>query len=330
MTNFHQLIQSPPSSRDAWETAAQDVRTRLWQLLGDLPPTFIPQPTLRERSHADGYTRESLMFDNGTGSIVYGTLLIPDGLTGPAPAVLYHHMHGGRHEIGKEELWQDWLIGLQPGPALVKAGYVVLAIDAYGFNEREMQGPAGERERGRDTETAWFKHFVWQGQTLWGMMVRDDQLALNYLCSRPEVDASRIAATGMSLGGSRTTWLAALDDRLKVVVPVAQMNRYAEFSASGNYNMHSIYYYVPGFRKTGLEMEALVSLVAPRPQMILIGDSDPLSPIEGVHKIIAYAGAIYDLYGASEALVTHIYPGMGHGYTTGMFSTMMQFLNKWL
>jgi dienelactone hydrolase len=57
-----------------------------------------------------------------------------------------------------------------------------------------------------------FKQFLWEGATLWGMMVRDDILALNYLLSRPEVDPAQVGTTGMSMGATRAWWLAALDD----------------------------------------------------------------------------------------------------------------------
>jgi dienelactone hydrolase len=315
-----------PATLAEWETDAPKLRAQLWSLLGDLPPVFTPEATITSREARDGYTLERLQFDNGAGATVYGYLLLPDNLPMPAPAVLYHHLHGGQYELGKDELFDDARIGFAPGAPLAQAGYIVFAIDAYAFNQRETQGPAGERERGSATEQALFKHFVWQGQTLWGMMVRDDLLALNYLASRPEVDAERIAVTGMSLGGSRTTWLAALDERLKVVVPIAQMTRYADFAATGNYNLHSIYYYVPGFLKAGLDMEILTSLVAPRRQMILIGDSDPLSPVDGVRKIVDFTQQIYALYGASEQFQPKIYPGIAHKFTQEMFAALLDCL----
>ena len=317
-----------PASRSEWEAYAPTARAALWSLLGDLPPTFTPTPTITAREERDGYSVESLEFDNGTGATVYGTLLLPTNGIQPAPAVLYHHLHGGKYTLGKDELWSEDVIGFAPGPALAREGYVVLAIDAYGFNQRETQGPAGERERGGATEQALFKKFVWEGKTLWGMMVRDDLLALNYLLSRPEVDPLRVGATGMSLGGSRTTWLGALDERLKVVIPVAQMTRYEDFGATGNYNLHSIYYYVPGFLKAGFDMELLTSLVAPRTQMILIGDQDPLSPLVGVRRIIDTTRQVYALYGADARFMPQIQTGIAHKFTPTMFASLLECLKQ--
>jgi dienelactone hydrolase len=319
---------SAPKSLAEWQSQRQIIRARFWQLLGDLPPLFTPQPTLLERSTRAGCVVEHFAFDNGTGVPIYGYLLLPPELTAPAPAVVYLHAHGGQYEIGKEELFRERVPGIQPGPALVQAGYVVLAIDAYSFGERIRQGPKGDAESGREVEHALFKHFLWRGSTLWGMMVRDDLLGLNYLLTRPEVDSQRIGLTGMSLGGTRTTWLGALDERPRALVPVAQMTRYRDLAASGHYNGHSVYYYVPGVFKTDLDMEHLVALAAPRMQSILIGDNDPLSPLSGIQSVVAYARQVYDLYGAGDQIQVSVEAGVAHRYTPGMFAQMLATMSR--
>ncbi|MCB9450423.1 MAG: dienelactone hydrolase family protein [Anaerolineaceae bacterium] len=311
----------PPDTLAGWQAYRQDVRKSLWQLLGDVPPPFSPHVQTLGITPHDGYSLHQISFENGLGATVPGLLLIPDHLAGRAPAVLYQHFHGGKYPIGKDQLFlaKD---ATPDGIALVNQGYVVLVIDAYAFGERQSQGPAGTAESGAATELSLFKHFLWEGKTLWGMMLHDDLLALAYLRERPEVDPARIGTTGMSMGGSRATWLAALDDTVKVVIPIGQMTRYEDFAASGQYHLHSIYYYLPGMLRSGLDMEHLVSLAAPRPQRILIGDQDPLSPIAGVRKIEAYARHIYGLYGLPENFQLTVYDGIGHRYTPAMREAM--------
>lgn len=326
MSNLHGFIDLA-----GWQTERLELRRRLWTLLGDMPPLFTPTITINATTPREGFTLHHFTFDNEAGATVYGYLLIPDGLTAPAPAVLYHHVHGGKYDWGKEQMITPHAThGGADGIELAKRGYVVLGIDAYCFGERISQGPAGSRESGRDTEHALFKKFLWEGKSLWGMIVRDDLLALNVLLSRPEVDPARIGATGMSLGGSRTTWVGALDDRIAVIVPVSQMTRYADLLADGELNRHSVYYYVPNMLRSGIDMEHIVSLAAPRAQVILSGDKDPSSPIRGIETIIDYAKRIYRLYSAPDQLEVTIYPGIEHAYTAEMFSDMIAAMDYWL
>jgi len=322
-----------PADLITWEARRVHLRSTLYHLLGDLPPLFTPDPDIIETEIGSRYRLEKFTFRNGLGDTVYGYTLVPDQPSGAA--VLYCHYHGGRYDLGKDELlreplFDDWTDATPRGIALAQAGYVVVAIDAYAFGERQHQGPAGEREAGRETEHALFKQFLWEGRTLWGMIVHDDWLALNYLLSRPEVDPDRVAVTGASMGGSRATWLAALDERIRVVAPVVQFTRYQNLIASGGLNGHSFYYYVPGVLKAGLDMEGIVALAAPRPQLVMVGDQDRLSPPDGIRAISDYAREVYRLYGAESHFDALVYAGLGHVYTPAMFATLLDFFGQHL
>jgi dienelactone hydrolase len=318
-----------PDTLEMWQQNRAQIRETWWRLMGDIPQPFTPTARITETSQQAGYIQRRVSFENGLGATVPGFLLIPDGLKERAPAILYQHFHGGKYPIGKDGLFQAE-DAIPDGIALVRQGYVVLAIDAYAFGERQSQGPARTLETGRDTEHSLFKKFLWEGRTLWGMIVHDDLLALAFLRARPEVDPARIGTTGMSMGASRATWVAALDDSVKVVIPIAQMTRYTDFAASGNFFYHSFYYYLPGALRSGLDMEHLVSLAAPRPQIILIGDHDPLSPAVGVSKILDFAHQVYALYGHPENLVVNEYPGVGHVYTPAMRQSMLDGFKRFL
>ncbi len=307
---------------------AESTRARLWQLLGDTPAPMKPEVELLSRRAEPTYALEHFCFANGLGDAVYGYLLLPRAIDYPAPAVLYHHEHGGKYSLGKDAALRIRENGYAPGIALAEAGFVVCAIDAYGFGQREREGPGGTSETGRETETSLFKQFLWQGRTLWGMMVHDDLCALAYLRGRSEVDASRIGTAGMSLGGSRSTWLAALDTGVKAVAPISQMTRYADFAAQGEYRRHAIYYYVPGMLASGLDMEHIVACTAPRSQLILTGDSDPLSPLSGIHAIVEYARAVYADLGAADELELMLYEGVAHAYLPDMLRRMLAFFSR--
>ncbi len=308
----------------------QATREKIWKLLGEIPAPALPQASLISTRREESYTMEHFTFVNSVGDTVYGYLILPRGIEYPAPAVLYHHEHGGKYSLGKDAAIKIRENGYAPGLALAEAGFIVMAIDAYGFGQREHQGPAGERERGGATELSLFKRFLWEGRTLWGMMAHDDLSALAYLRSRPEVDAERIGAAGMSLGGSRTTWVGALDESVKAVVPISQMTRYRDFADAGELAGHGIYYYVPGVLTSGIDMERIVALTAPRHQLILTGDRDPLSPISGIHKVMEYAGAVYRERGAEDKLELVLYEGVGHAYLPQMVEATVEFFQRTL
>jgi dienelactone hydrolase len=330
-------FQTPrPDSSQAWQQKKAELRKTLRRLLGDLPPLFTPKVTVQQRESRHGYTLERFTFGNGVGDTVYGYLLIPQGEPKPRPAILYNHYHGNKYAQGKEEVlikaFARWPGGhrLITGEELVRAGYLVLCIDAYAFGQRQAQGPAGEAEKGGATEVSLFKTFLWEGRTLWGMMVRDDLLALDYLVTRPEADPKRIAAMGMSMGSTRTWWAAALDERIKVAVSVACLTRYQDLIAQGNVRCHGIYYYVPGMLQEKIDTEAVVGLIAPRAHLTLTGEQDPGSPAGGVRTINAFQEHLYRLYGQEDHFRGVLYDGVGHVYTPEMWQETLRWLSRHL
>ena len=239
------------------------------------------------------------------------------------PVLMYHHITPAGGMIAATPQVFEAQIA-----ALARAGYVVMCIDAYGFGERKHAGPGGEKENGNQTEESFFKMFLWQGRSLWGMIVRDDLLALECLLARPEVDPNRIAAMGFSMGATRTWWAAALDDRIKVAISVACLTRYQDLLAVGGLKYHSIYYFVPGVLREGIDMEEVVGLIAPRPLLTMTGDHDDGSPVSGVRKINAFQESLYRLYGRPEHFRGIVYTDTGHAYTAEMWRETLEWLSK--
>jgi dipeptidyl aminopeptidase/acylaminoacyl peptidase len=319
-----------PQTREAWERKRVETRAKLLELLGKLPPRpAVPKVKTTERvEHAD-YLLEKFEFDNDAGATVPGFLLLPKGLSRKAPAILYCHWHGGEYAKGKVELFRAEHTPEEPGPALVRKGYVVLAIDAYCFGERNGQGPGGPDEKGGDGEMTASKFNLWVGRTLWGMILRDDLLALDYLASRPEVDARRIGVTGMSMGATRSWWLMALDERIAAGVAVACLTRYQNLIASRGLKCHGIYYFVPGFLNH-FDSEAVVALAAPRPLLLMNGDQDDGSPVDGIRIIESKVRSVYSLCGAQADFECVVYPKLGHEYRPDMWRKTMAWFERHL
>ena len=329
---FQSFTTPCPATVEEWESHKIELRKTLTRLLGDMPPLFTPRAVVHNRESRDGYTLERFTFDNGVGDTVYGYILTPAGHKGRGPAILYNHYHAGKYNQGKEEVLTQAFSQLDfaTGEELARKGYVVQAIDAYAFGERRFQGPAGKEEEGAQTESSLFKTFLWEGRTLWGMMVRDDLLALNYLVSRPEVDSDRIAATGMSMGSTRTWWVAALDERIKVAVSVACLTRYQNLIAHGSVREHGIYYYIPNMLKERVDAESVIGLIAPRPHLTLTGDKDGGSPADGVRIINAFQEDLYKCYGKQQNFRGLLYSGIDHTYTPQMWEETLRWLENHL
>ncbi|MFN3982995.1 MAG: dienelactone hydrolase family protein [Caldilinea sp.] len=300
-------------------TSQQAKRAILWGLLGDLPPRNRPLAARTVwRRDQGGYCLERLTLDlNGLESVP-AYFAIPKG-EGPFPAVLFNHSHGGNYELGKEEFVRSRAY-LQETPyaiALTQQGYAALCIDHWLFGER----------RGR-TESELFKLMLWRGQVLWGMMVYDSIRALDYLCTRPEVDASRIATLGLSMGSTMAWWVAALDERIKVCIDLCCLTDFDALIASRGLDGHGIYYYVPSLLKhfTTTQINALI---APRPHLALAGDLDPLTPAAGLDRIDAELRQVYASLDAADAWSMVRY-AIGHYETAEMRAEVLAYLARWL
>lgn len=318
-----------PAQRADWEIQRRELRTRLVSLLGRLPPrSSTPSVIVRSREDRGDYWLETFQFENGAGATVPGYLLLPKDRSEPVPGILYCHWHGGEYDRGKIELFQKDHTPEEPGPALVRRGFAVMAIDAYCFGERNGKGP-GSSETGGAGELTASKYNLWLGRTLWGMILRDDLMALDYLAWRREVDPTRLGVTGISMGATRSWWLMALDERLRAGVAVACLTRYQTLIAEQGLKHHGIYYYVPGLLNQ-FDTEAVIALSAPRPLLCLNGDQDAGSPAAGIREIEALARPAWTLYGASDQFQSDLYPGVGHVYLPDMWGKMQAWFERHL
>jgi dienelactone hydrolase len=170
---------------------------------------------------------------------------------------------------------------------------------------------------------------MWFGRTLWGMFVRDDQVALDYLCTRPEVDARRIGTTGMSMGSTRAWWLAALDERIACTVAIACLTRYQNLIAHGQLRAHGIYYFVNGLLKH-FDTEGVLALLAPRPFLALTGDLDSGSPADGIRALEDRVGRVYAALDAPSRFRNVLYPNVGHTVTPEMRRETLAWFDRWL
>jgi dienelactone hydrolase len=151
---------------------------------------------------------------------------------------------------------------------------------------------------------------------------------VDYLVSRPEVDATRIATLGLSMGSTMAWWLSALDERVKVCIDLCCLTDFDALEASRNLDGHGIYYYVPRLRKH-FTTSQINALTAPRPHLALAGIYDRLTPPAGLDRIDRELGEIYTAAGAPDAWRLSRYP-CGHLETAAMRADIIAFLREWL
>jgi len=316
-----------PTDLKRWQQV-DHIKTRetLLQCLGDMPPRPDPSKVRIVSTEDMGdYTLERFEFHNGVDMVVPGILLLPKKRKGPVPAIVGLHGHGS----SKESICTDPKSS-QNISVLAKRGYVVAAIDGYFASGRVGKGPGGKLDKGAfPQEMSLFKLNLWLGRSLWGMMLRDEQCLIDYLQTRPEIDPKRIAATGMSMGCTRSWWLAAIDDRVQAIVGVACFTRYTELIAHGNLRKHGIYYFVPGVLKH-FDTEAIYALVAPRPMLQLSGDQDGGAPTDGVLVLEKKLAAVYGLYGKADHFRSVLYRNTGHEYLPEMKEEMVAWFERHL
>jgi dienelactone hydrolase len=152
------------------------------------------------------------------------------------------------------------------------------------------------------------KSFMCSRTTWPGTFVSEDQRALDYLCSRKDVDAKRIGCIGLSGGGLRTNYLAGIDRRIRAAVPVGFMSSWRDFLLKTSY-MHSWMTYVPQLPNY-LDFPEIIGLRVPLPTLVLNTRQDPLYTPSGMKEADKILSAVYKKAGALKNYKCSFYPGV--------------------
>jgi dienelactone hydrolase len=303
----------PPASRKVWLERRTRLRDQIFKAMGPIPPQPCPLEakelgTLKRM----GYRIEKLLFQSRPDVWVTATAYVPEPLSGKVPAVLA--VHGHWPWARRDPVVQARCLGL------VKLGFFVLAVDAFGAGERYPQPGRGTYHGALMGSTLWPV-----GQTLLGMQVYDNRRAVDYLRSRPEVDGDRLGITGASGGGNQSTYAGALDERFRAVVPVCSVGTYQSY-------LHAaccVCEVLPGAMRFAEEGDVL-SLVAPRALLVISADQDAFqfSPGEAA-KSIDRARAVFKLYGVEDKVRHKVFES-GHAYSQPMREAMYGWMVQWL
>ncbi len=287
------------NSLSDWTDRRDQYHDQLLEMLG-LDP-FPERTPLNARItgsvESDGVIAERIHFQSRPGLYVTGNFYRPVKQDAPLPAILYVCGHGRVKRdgvsLGNKTHYQHH------GAWFARNGYVCLTIDTIQLGEIEGIHHGTYREK-----MWWWNN---RGYTPAGVEAWNCVRALDYLQSRDEVDGERIGVTGRSGGGAYSWWIAAIDERIKVAVPVAGITSLKNHVVDGCVEGHCDCMYMVNTYRWDYPMVA--ALVAPRPLLISNTDKDRIFPLDGVVDVYTRTKKIYQLYDAGDKLGLHITEG---------------------
>ncbi|HVY71700.1 MAG TPA: CocE/NonD family hydrolase, partial [Verrucomicrobiae bacterium] len=275
-----------------WLAHRDEYRRELFEMLGlsPLPPKTGLNPVITGAIDAGTFTVEKLQFQSLPGLYIAANLYLPKGTRAPAPTILYVSGHGpvitNKVSYGNKVSYQHH------GEWFARNGYVCLVLDTIQWGE--ILGS----HHGTYREGQWWWNS--RGYTPAGVEAWNSMRALDYLSTRPEVDANRFGVTGRSGGGAYSWWLAALDDRIKCAAPVAGITDLQNHVVDGCVEGHcDCMYMVNTYR---WDYPQVAALVAPRPLLIANTDKDSIFPLDGVERLHQKVARVYELLNARDNL----------------------------
>ena len=320
-----QQLDKRESAIAAIHTVAEAERRKKWvresllDILGGLPDYHGPlNARTTGRIEAEGFTIEKVLFESLPGFFVTADVYRPER-PGRYPGVL---LQSGHTQEGKPE-------PQRLAANLALKGFVALAFDPIGQGEREqtydpqLQGPLAGWSVPEHIQAG--AQSIMIGEAAGRYFIWDAMRALDYLLSRPDVDATRIGAAGCSGGGALTTFLGALDSRIKVVIPACYPNSYRLLFAGPDPDTEMAF---PTFLARGLDVADFVELTAPTPWLIQATEKDYFTPAGG-KLVYEEARRWYRLYGAEDRV--HFFVGPGpHGTPLVSREAVYEWLIRWL
>jgi len=301
------------------ERRKQKVRETLLELLGGLPDYSGPlHPQMTGKIQAEGYTIEKVLFQSLPDFYVTADLYRPNN-PGHYPAILFQ---SGHTQEGKPE-------PQRAAANLALKGFVVLAPDPIGQGEREqsydpqLSGALGGWSVPEHVQAGAQSLLV--GESVGRFFIWDAKRGLDYLASRPDVDPSRLGAAGCSGGGALTTFIAALDPRVKAVVPACYPNSYQLLFAGPDPDTEMTF---PEFLAHGLDVADFVEVTSPTPWLIQATEQDYFTPA-GTRLVYEEARHWYGIYGAENKIAFFVGPGP-HGTPLVSREALYQWMIRWL
>lgn len=313
--DFSEALKSKAKTIAYIETVKQKAKT----LFSKMPQRAALNTQITGVIEQEGYKIEKIIYQSFLNHYVTANLYLPN-TTGKLPAVL---LFCGHEDVSKAtESYQKTAI------LLAKNGFVVFVIDPISQSERVQFTDENGKSLTRGSTT---EHTLLNlssnllGTSVAAYELFDNQRGLDYLLTRKEVDASKIACVGNSGGGMQTIYFAAIDDRVKAMVPCSYLasreNTLATTGAADGCAQ------IPNEGAFHLEMSDYLIAAAPKPTLVLAGRYDFIDyngTLQSYHDL----KKVYASLGHPEKLSLFTFDD-GHGISKPKREKAVQWLRKW-
>lgn len=294
---LHKAVAAQYNDQASWEKRAQLIRQGIFdgaeiKQLSHKKPKHI---TIHSRKTLNGYAVENVSFQSLPGIYVTGNLYTPLLTKGKLAAILAPHGHG------TEPRYKEYV--QQRCATLARMGAVVFAYDMIGYGDS--------------------KYCTHKIEKALKLQLINSTYVLNFLLSLPHVDKNRVAMSGESGGGTQTFMLAALDERIKVSVPVVMVSGhfFGGCTCESGMPVHKR----PNHITSNLEIAALF---APKP-MLLISDGDDWTKNTPEFEY-PFVQRIYGFYQREDKIENVHFPQEKHDYNASKRQAAYAFLTKHL
>ena len=295
-----QFLGSQYQDKATWETRASELRACMFSAFGldKAPKMPDSKPIVTKKRKYKGYTVENIALEILPGVYTTGSIYKPYPLRGKKAVVVSPNGHFGDGRYRESEQIRCAM--------LAKMGAIVVNYDLFAWGESQLQFPS-KTHRNSIASTI---------QVLSGMRL------LDYVSTLKHADMSRVGVTGGSGGGSQTVFLAALDERITVSVPVVMVSAYHSGGCpceSGR-GIHLC--------GNGTNNVEIAAMAAPKPQLIISDGGDWTHNTPEVE--FPFVQRIYDFYGKKDMVNNIHLPKEGHNYKESKRMAMYPFMAKYL
>ncbi len=297
----------------------KEMRAFFIKQLGGFPKRTPLNAQVVGKIPGDGYRLEKIIYESRPGFYVTALLYLPTSKA-PYPGVL---LPCGHSENGKAaEPYQ------RASMLLAKNGCAVLCFDPIGQGERKQL----LNKQGKGIHRSTSEHMlagvppILLGENLVTYMMWDGMRGIDYLCSRKDIDKTKIGCTGISGGGNLTSMLMAIDDRIQCAAPgcfTTTMKIKNERPGPGDAEQN-IHAQISG----GLDHADYIMMRAPKPTLLLAATQDFI-PIEGTWEAFREAKRCYTRLGFAER-VDLIEADDKHGFGPDLRVASTRWMRRWL